>query len=171
MLEEESARLRGAALFSYSNDGIIDIDPAGVITAFNPAAERLLGHRAQDVVGSSLSLLLTTGRTPEEAAILLAKLRSLQDVEAYLAKHQHPDGRMLELSVIAVPLTHPNGSPADLQPLFEISPVFTALRPHLAASEARYRTMIESTHEGIGAINSSGELIFANSRLGEIKRL
>ena len=39
----EFDRLRGAALFAHSADAIVDLDPAGVITGFNPAAEGLFG--------------------------------------------------------------------------------------------------------------------------------
>ena len=45
----EIDRVRGAALFAYSGDAIVDLDLAGVIAGFNPAAERLFGYRASDL--------------------------------------------------------------------------------------------------------------------------
>ena len=43
----------GDQLASICPDPIIAVDRAGVITLFNPAAERLLGYRAEEVVGKA----------------------------------------------------------------------------------------------------------------------
>lgn len=46
------------ALSESANDAIISADSRGNIIYFNPAAERIFGHRAQDVLGQPLTLLL-----------------------------------------------------------------------------------------------------------------
>ena len=46
------------ALFDAAVDGIIVIDVQGVIAEFNKAAERLFGHKAADVVGSPVTVLM-----------------------------------------------------------------------------------------------------------------
>ncbi|NNN19453.1 MAG: PAS domain S-box protein, partial [Acidimicrobiaceae bacterium] len=164
---EESARLRGAALFAHSSDAIVDIDPAGVITAFSPAAERLLGHRAGDIVGNPLGMLLSD-RTPEEVATIRANLAGQQDVEPFLAKYRHPDGNVLELSLTAVPLTHPDGSPAGITVIHRDLTALHRSQAALAASEARYRTMIDSAHEGIMGLDMEQRFTFVNARIAEM---
>jgi PAS domain S-box-containing protein len=46
------------ALLDATVDGIVVTDACGRIDTFNPAAERLLGYRAEEVVGRDISLLV-----------------------------------------------------------------------------------------------------------------
>ncbi len=45
-------------LIEKALDGIISIDGKGVMLTFNPAAERIFGYRAQEMVGKNISLLM-----------------------------------------------------------------------------------------------------------------
>ena len=42
-------------------DGVVIVDAAGRIGVFNPACERMFGHRAADVIGKHVSLLIADG--------------------------------------------------------------------------------------------------------------
>ena len=55
-LASSEARLR--ALLEAAVDGIISIDERGLIQTINPAAERLFGYTAQEVIGQNVKLLM-----------------------------------------------------------------------------------------------------------------
>ncbi len=55
-IRRNEARLR--ALVDTAVDGIIMIESDGRISAFNPAAERLLGWTEQEVLGRNVSMLM-----------------------------------------------------------------------------------------------------------------
>lgn len=55
-IRRNEARLR--ALVDTAVDGIIMIESDGSISAFNPAAERLLGWKAEEVIGRNVSMLM-----------------------------------------------------------------------------------------------------------------
>ena len=161
---DDISRLRGEALFIHSRDAVIDIDPAGVIMAFSPAAEHLFGCRARDVVGSPVAVLMPD-RSAEELAGLLAELAGRRQVKPYTTSYRRPDGEVLELSVTAVPLVRRDGSSAGLSVLLHDLTLFNRAQTAVAESEARYRTMIESAHEGIGVLDAEHRVTFANGRL------
>jgi PAS domain S-box-containing protein len=52
------SRSRYKAIFETVVDGIITIDERGRIDAFNPAAERIFGYTAGEVIGRNVSLLM-----------------------------------------------------------------------------------------------------------------
>jgi two-component system sensor kinase FixL len=54
--QESEALLQ--AIFETSPDGLITIDEAGIIRSFNSAAERVFGHRAEEVTGRNVTCLM-----------------------------------------------------------------------------------------------------------------
>ncbi|HLX23407.1 MAG TPA: MASE4 domain-containing protein, partial [Usitatibacter sp.] len=65
------------AIFSTVLDGIITTDERGIVTSMNPAAIRIFGYEAGEVVGRHLGMLLPEPRQGPEASI-----------EKYLASQQ-----------------------------------------------------------------------------------
>jgi len=59
-LRLQSSEARYRAMFTSVGQPIVTIDEAGVVDAFNPAAERMFGYAANDVVGGPMAKLLPT---------------------------------------------------------------------------------------------------------------
>jgi PAS domain S-box-containing protein len=76
ILEEKEARLQ--AVVNTAADGIITIDARGTIDAFNPAAERLFGYRAEEVVGQNVNRLMPSPVAEQHDGYLANYLRTRQ---------------------------------------------------------------------------------------------
>jgi PAS domain S-box-containing protein len=55
-LSDEMSRIE--SIVNHAIDGIIAIDENGTVEAFNPAAERLFGYRAEKVIGQNVKMLM-----------------------------------------------------------------------------------------------------------------
>ena len=53
---DDEARIR--SVLNHVLDGIIAIDESGTVEAFNPAAERLFGYRAEEIIGKNVRTLM-----------------------------------------------------------------------------------------------------------------
>jgi len=60
VIQESEVRLR--SITDSANDAILMVDPAGAICYWNPAAETILGYRADEVLGENLHRLLSPQR-------------------------------------------------------------------------------------------------------------
>jgi diguanylate cyclase (GGDEF)-like protein len=52
------------AVIDTAMDAVLTVDAAGTIETFNPAAQRLFGYQADEVIGRNIEILLVEGRTP-----------------------------------------------------------------------------------------------------------
>lgn len=102
---EESRRL--ALLVKQTGDAVIIHDLDGKISFWNPAAERLFGYAAEEILGQSAALLIAPGRE-DELVQTLTVIRARGNVEALATQRQARDGRMLQVSLSASPLIEPH---------------------------------------------------------------
>jgi PAS domain S-box-containing protein len=99
---------RHAEVLQSSLDAIFTTTPEGAIVSWNPAAERLYGHRAAAVIGQPVELLVP----PERAAVLPRLLDGLRrggrpDPFEYVVTR--PDGRAVGISLSLSPIPNPRG--------------------------------------------------------------
>ena len=62
-----TSRLQGYVPAPVDN-AIVTVDNNGMITSWNPAAEKLLGHRADSAIGQSLALIIPGKHQPRHIA-------------------------------------------------------------------------------------------------------
>ncbi len=98
--DEQRARL--AAIVDASADAIVGKTLAGIVTSWNPGAERLFGYAADEIVGRSILLLIPPGREDEESAILQALGEG--DVKHFDTVRRRKDGRDIDVSVTSSPV-------------------------------------------------------------------
>jgi two-component system sensor kinase FixL len=64
------------AIVETSPDGLITIDERGLVESFNPAAERMFGYGAQEVIGQNIKLLMPSPYREEHDAHIARYLRT-----------------------------------------------------------------------------------------------
>jgi two-component system sensor histidine kinase UhpB len=101
---EESRRL--ALIVKQTGDAIMIHDLGGNISLWNPAAERLFGYPASEIIGRSAALLTPLGRE-SELKQNLAAIAERRHIENYDTQRVTRDGRLLDVALSAAPLVDP----------------------------------------------------------------
>jgi two-component system, OmpR family, sensor histidine kinase VicK len=101
--------LLAAMLVESSDDAIIGKNPDSVITTWNPAAKRLYGYSAEEVVGKNIAFLMPPDRLDELDAVLgrVAKGAGAQHFET---KRIHKDGGLIDVAMTVSPIRDPQGT-------------------------------------------------------------
>jgi PAS domain S-box-containing protein len=103
---EGSRRL--AAIVQFSDDAIVSKSLDGTIRSWNPAAERMFGWRADEVIGRSIRLIIPPDRSAEEDEVL-ARVRRGESIEHYETVRVRKDGTFLDISLTVSPIKDPDG--------------------------------------------------------------
>jgi two-component system sensor histidine kinase VicK len=98
-----------AALVASSGDAMIAKTLDSVITAWNPAAERLFGYTAEEMIGNNMLHILPPDRLPELQAVL-ARLAGGAEAQRYETKRFHKDGRVLDVAMTMSPIRDASGT-------------------------------------------------------------
>jgi PAS domain S-box-containing protein len=104
--EQDGRRL--AAIVDSSEDAIVSGDLSGIITSWNPGAERLFGYAAEEMIGKSITLLIPAQLQQEEATIL-EQVTSGQRVEHFETTRVHKDGTPVTISLTVSPVRNAQG--------------------------------------------------------------
>lgn len=89
---------RLAAIIESSTQAIISECPDGIITSWNPGAEKILGYSAPQVIGRGVDLLECPDRPGEIGALRRDALEG-KPIESLEMQCRHKDGRAIDLLV------------------------------------------------------------------------
>lgn len=95
-----------AAVVTGSQDAVLSKDRDGIVTSWNPAAERLYGYSAEEAIGKHISFLVPEDHHGEEKEIL-ARIAQGERIETYETERIRKDGVRVDVSLTVSPIEHP----------------------------------------------------------------
>jgi PAS domain S-box-containing protein len=102
------AKRLASIIVESSDDAIISKDLQGIITSWNPGAERLFGYTSEQVLGKPITILIPEDRMREEPEIL-ARIRRGERVDHFDTVRRRKDGRLIDISLTVSPLKDEDG--------------------------------------------------------------
>jgi PAS domain S-box-containing protein len=96
------------AIVGSSDDAILSKDRDGIITSWNPAAERMYGYTAEEAIGRPISILIPEHLSGEERRILEQVLAGNR-IDHFESERVHRSGRIIQVSISVSPLVDENG--------------------------------------------------------------
>ncbi|HET8649595.1 MAG TPA: PAS domain S-box protein [Gemmatimonadales bacterium] len=99
----EMDRLRLAAIVESSDDAIISKDLDGTLRSWNPAAERIFGYNADEMIGATIFKLIPPELHEEERGIL-RRIAAGEHIAHFETDRVRKDGRRIRVSLTLSPL-------------------------------------------------------------------
>ena len=173
IIKEHEAAYFLASIINTLQDSVVTIDLDGIITSWNPSAERLYGYPAKESVGRSLELVLK----PEDFGPLRDRVEQIRNghrVAVYDTYRLHRDGRTLRIEVTLSPVMDDQGVVIGVSTLARDVTEIRKTEEALAASESHLSAVMEAAvdfaiitideHGHISHWNSGAERMFGYSR-------
>jgi PAS domain S-box-containing protein len=136
----------------FSWDSIITVTVDGVITSWNPAAERVFGYTKSEIIGKPSSLLSPDDRL-EQTRTALAKLRTGQPVENLETSRVRKDGTVFPVWVSAAPILDEDGAVVGVTAIHrdvtEMKAAFETSQRMTSIVEHSDHAIFERTLEGV----------------------
>ena len=150
-----------SAIVESSGDAIISTTVDGVVTLWNPAAERMFGYTAAEIINRPIFTIIPPALVDKERA-LISRLaengRMVRNESIRVGK----GGRQLDVAVTLSPVRDPAGTILEI--LSIVHDVTQEKRVDLLRRESqeRFRVMADSTPVMIKSAGVDGELDFVN---------
>lgn len=106
--QDERLQSHLAEVVRGSQDAVLSKDLEGIVTSWNPAAERLYGYSAEEAVGRHISFLVPPDLKGEETRILERICRG-ERLETYETERIRADGERLAVSLTVSPIAGAGG--------------------------------------------------------------
>jgi PAS domain S-box-containing protein len=170
--ESESRRIRQlaelsarqlAAVVQSSHEPIVSSTLDGIVTSWNPAAERFFGWTAQEVIGKKFSFYVPTDRLDESNG-LLDQVRSGAPIERYETTRLHKGGAQSDVSVTISPVRDQEGRPVGVSEILHDISERKQADAALRQSEQRYRILADSLPQLVWTTDADGRAEYANAR-------
>jgi PAS domain S-box-containing protein len=96
------------AIVDSSDDAIVSKTLDGIITSWNPAAEKMFGYAAAEAIGQSIRLIIPPELQAEEDYVL-KEIRRGEKIDHFETTRQTKDGRTLNISLTVSPVKNAEG--------------------------------------------------------------
>ncbi len=146
--------IRMASIIESSNDAIVSESLDGIITSWNPAAERLYGYTADEMIGQSFFVLVPS---ENEATDILGKIRKGQPITHFETVRLGKDGSAVPVSLTLSPLYDSTGA------LSGASGIYRDMT-ELKKAEHRFHMIVESAPDAMVIVDKTGTITIVNSQ-------
>jgi PAS domain S-box-containing protein len=153
--QADRAALHFAAIVQSSDDAIVSKDLNGIILSWNPAAERMFGYTAAEVIGKSITIIIPPDRLSEETYVL-SRIRSGKPIEHFETIRIRKDGSQVPISLTTSPIRDTTGRVIGASKIARDITERRRAEAALAAAEARQADLQQRL---IALVGASGAIL------------
>lgn len=150
-----------ASILNSSQDAIFSESLDGTITTWNPAAERVFGYAAEEIIGVSGGVLFDASQNREREWILDQTLRGIA-VKSLDTKRRHKEGRLIPVALTAFAIRDEAGNMIGFSTIAHDRSARKELEERLSTVESQLRVVLETTGEHVMVLDSEWRLTYIN---------
>lgn len=155
-----------AALVKSSDDAIISKTLDGTITSWNPAAEKMFGYTAQEMIGQPITRLIPADRLDEEIFIV-ARISSGEQVEHFHTLRQTKDRGLINISLTISPIKDPKGNIIGASKIARDITKAKTEEERLRESEKNLNELANAMPQLVWINDARGNTVYVNDRVDE----
>jgi len=150
-----------AAIIDSSDDAIVSKSLEGIIATWNPAAERIFGYTADEVIGMPISIIVPPELGSEEPEIL-AKISRGEKIEHFETTRVRKDGKRIQVSVTISPIRDTNGKIIGASKIARDITEQKAAQEQIRLERERLRVTLGSIGDAVVVTDTRGFVDFLN---------
>ncbi|HUM65834.1 MAG TPA: PAS domain S-box protein, partial [Chitinophagaceae bacterium] len=155
-----------AAIVQSSEDAIISKTLEGVITSWNPAAEKMFGYSAEEMIGQPIIRLIPPDRLNEEVYII-NRISSGERVEHFTTLRQTKDLRLIDISLTISPIKDSRGRIIGASKIARDITKSKIEEQRLIQSERSLNELANAMPQLVWINDAAGNTIYFNDRFEE----
>jgi len=105
----DEIQMKLAAIVESSDDAIASKDLRGIVTSWNAAAERILGWKADEIIGKPITTVIPPELQGDEVEIL-RKIQAGERIEHFETVRVSKSGERIDVSLTISPVRDPDGT-------------------------------------------------------------
>ena len=149
-----------ASIVESSEDAIVSKDLSGTITSWNPAAERMFGYGADEVIGGPISVIIPPEKGAEEKDIL-ERIRRGEAISHLETTRIRKDGQRIRVLLTISPIRE-RGRIVGASKIARDVTAQKALERQIEEERARLEITLTSIGDAVIVTNVNGEVTFMN---------
>jgi PAS domain S-box-containing protein len=148
--------------------GIASGDLQGCMTFVNPALEKMLGYNKEELIDRNFRDFTLDKDLPTEEAFIKELLAGKRDHYSIEKRYLRKDGELIWVMLSASFMRDSEGKPARTIAMLQDITERKLVQEALAASEERYRRIVETAEEGIATHGPDGTVTYVNQRMADM---
>jgi PAS domain S-box-containing protein len=149
------------AVLRSADDAIVTETLNGIVTSWNPAAERLFGYAAREMIGRPSAVLCPPDRADEPARVRRVTVGG-QRVEPLETVRVRKDGSLVDVSVTLSPIADEHGRLLGISTIARDVTTRRRAEAELRAHERLLRITLASIGDAIITVDAEGRVTFLN---------
>ena len=150
------------AIIETSDDAIISKTLDGIIKTWNPAAERMFGYTAKEIVGEPITSLFPPDRLEEESEII-GRISRGERVQHFETVRVRKDGLLLNVSATISPIKDDEGKIIGVSKIVRDISGRKRTERALIESESKFRSLFDEAYDAIFILHN-GLFVDSNAK-------